>query len=107
MCIFDIFSQKIDAAICDYYGPAAGSLALMLSYRLVTSLSMYPTIFLSVIPIASISLLVMAALLVSRMPRQKTRMIDALIDESDVIKVRVDLDSYVYFARVAAGLIFE
>ncbi|KAJ2780235.1 hypothetical protein GGI15_003610 [Coemansia interrupta] len=104
LAMFGIVSRHAEASVCDYYGPAAASLALALSYKLVTSLSVYPTLFLVVIPTASMCLMLAAAVCASALPSPSTRLVDIPLDDPDIIRVRVAMPHYVRFAQAAAGL---
>ncbi|KAJ1719518.1 hypothetical protein LPJ53_005733 [Coemansia erecta] len=104
LAMFGVVSRHTEASVCDYYGPAAASLALALSYKLVTSLSVYPTLFLVVIPATSMCLMLAAAGCASVLASPRTRLVEIPLDDPDTIRVRVTMPHYVRFAQAAAGL---
>ncbi|KAJ2386485.1 hypothetical protein GGI05_004372 [Coemansia sp. RSA 2603] len=104
LAMFGVVSSLVEAAVCDYYGPAAASLGIALSYKLVTTLPIYPTLFLVVIPASSMCLMLAAAVCASVLPCPATRLIDIPLDDPDVLSVRVTMPHYVRFARAAVGL---
>ncbi|KAJ2002523.1 hypothetical protein GGI04_003300 [Coemansia thaxteri] len=104
MSIAGVVSRKFDSAVSCYYGPAAGTLAFMATYRVIPTLSFYPFAYLTVLPAATLALVIAAAARASKAARVAGGRITVRIGEDEDVDANVSLDDYSAFAKTTAAL---
>ncbi|KAJ1895516.1 hypothetical protein LPJ66_004551 [Kickxella alabastrina] len=104
MSISYMVNRVFDTLASDYYGPVAGVVSFFLSYRLVTAHSAFPTLLLTVLPLGTFTLLALSAACATKASVKRSRVIRVHVDESGILKVRVNLVKYARFSRALAAL---
>ncbi|KAJ2897021.1 hypothetical protein GGI21_002983 [Coemansia aciculifera] len=104
MSVSGVLDATFDRLMSGYYGALAGALSFVVTHRVIATFPLYSAVYYSVLPLASLAFVTVAAAMVPRAARAKGARTAIVIGENYDVEASVSLDGYSAFSKTIAVL---